>query len=243
MLLTGFDEDVKLTNHSGLQDAKFAWYSPSFTHWICRGREGNLTHWTVRCWACLILSECYSPNLPNAWSWPTTLDCQMSILSDTLRMLLTGFDEDVKLTNHSGLWEVDLIWYSPSVTHWICRGREGNLTHWTVRCRACLILSECYSPNLPNAWSWPITLDCQMSILSDTLRMLLTEFAEDVKLTNHSGLQDAEFAWYSPNASLQICLYGLKHGFEIPNFRPTWSIWLLYCYQFKLPLKVYLYGF
>ena len=47
-------------------------------------------------------------------------------------------------------------------------------------------------------------------------------FAEVGKVTNHSGLWDAKFTWYSPSATCQICFYDLKRGLRIQIFRSTW---------------------
>ena len=168
VLLAGSAEVVKLTNHTGLWDAELSWYSPSATRRICRGREGDEPHWTVRCRSLLILPECYSPDLPRSWSWRTTLDCEMPSSPDTRRVLLAGSAEVVKLTNHTGLWDAELSWYSPSSTRRICRGRVGDEPHWTVRCRALLILPECYSPDLPRSWRWRTKLDCEMPSSPDT---------------------------------------------------------------------------
>ena len=35
----------------------------------------------------------------------------------------------------------------------------------------------------------------------DTLQVLLTKFIEVVKVMNHTGVRDAEIAWYSPSAT------------------------------------------
>ena len=64
----------KVTNHTGLWDSELTWNSPSSTPRICRSREGDEQHWTVKRWARLILSEFYSPDLSRSWSW-TILDC------------------------------------------------------------------------------------------------------------------------------------------------------------------------
>ena len=143
--LDDFAEFVKGRNHTGLWDTELAWYSLNASHWICRVREVDEPHWTVRCRTCLILSDCYSLDLPSSWSWRTILDCAMPSSPDTHWMLLTGFAEFVKVTNHTGLWDAELAWYSLIVTHWICLVREVDEPYWTVRCRACLILFECYS--------------------------------------------------------------------------------------------------
>ena len=56
----------------------------------------------------------------------------MLISPDTLQVLLTAFAEVVNVANITWLRDADLVWYSPSVTHWICRGCEGGDHHWTV---------------------------------------------------------------------------------------------------------------
>ena len=104
--------------------------------------------------------------LPKSWRWWTPLNCEKPSAPDTLWMLLTGFTRVVKVMNHTELWVAELAWYSLNVTHWIWRGREGNELPWTVRCQARLILSECYSLDLPGSWRWWITLNCERSILN-----------------------------------------------------------------------------
>ena len=51
---------------------------------------------------------------------------------------------------------------------------------------------------------------------------VLYAFVELMKVTNHTGLGDAKLAWYSPNSTLKICLYGLEDGLRIHSFKPTW---------------------
>ena len=46
-------------------------------------------------------------------------------------------------------------------------------------------------------------------------------FAVVVKVTNHTGLWDAELVSYSPSAPSLICLYKLEHDVGIHGFRPT----------------------
>ena len=227
--LTGFAESMKVTNHTELWDANLAWYSPSATCRISREREGDESHLTERWQARLILSECYLPDLPGAWRgrttlvcgmpispdisechlpdfqrawrWRITLDCGMPISPDTLRVLLTGFVESVKVTNYTGLWDANLAWYSPSATYRICQEREGDDLHWTERFQAHLILSEGHLPDLLRARRWRTTLNCAMPNSPNTLRVLLTGFAGSVKVTNCTGLCDAKLAWYSPSAT------------------------------------------
>ena len=110
---------------------------------ICWGCEGDKSNWTVRCQARLILLESYSLDLPRSGSWRTILDCEMPSSPDTLGELLTGFAEVVKVTNHTGQWDVELAWYSWRATHWICLGRECDEPLCTLRCWVSLILSEC----------------------------------------------------------------------------------------------------
>ena len=213
----GSSRGYKVTNRNGLWHTDLAWYSPSDTHWICRGREDDEPYWTVRCRARLILSECYSLDLPRSWRWRTTMDCDMLISPDTHRVILTGFAEVEKMTNHNGLWDADLTWYSPSDTHWICRGREDDEPQWTVRCWSHLILSEWYSLDLPRSRRWRTTMDCEMLISPDTLRVILTGFAEVEKMTNHNGLWDADLTWYSPSDTHWIC-----RGRE--DDEPQWTV-------------------
>ena len=51
-------------------------------------------------------------------------------------------------TKNTGKWYAELTWYSLNATHWIFQGREGEYHYSTVRCRARLIFSECYSLDL-----------------------------------------------------------------------------------------------
>ena len=122
--------------------------------------------------------------------------------------------------DHTGLWDTELTWYSPSVTHWICWGREGDEAHWTMRCWAYLILSKCYSLDLLRSWRWWSTLDYEMLNPPDTLQVLLIGFAKVVKVMKHTGLWDAEPTWYSSNVTHQVCLW--KQSLGIHSFRPTW---------------------
>ena len=72
--------------------------------------------------------------------------------------------------------------------------------------------------------------------------------AKPKNITNHTGLWDADLAWYSLYATHRICLHGLKHSQGIHRFKPTWlcltdfrgscnpskissTNWLLYCGQ------------
>ena len=87
--------------------------------------------------------------LTRLWRWLTTLDCEMPKSPYTLLMLLTRFAKVMMVTNYTGL----------------------------VRCQARLILSKCYSPDLPKLWRWRITVDCEVLNLPDTLRVLLIRFA------------------------------------------------------------------
>ena len=122
VLLTGFVEAVKVMSHTGLWDTKFASSCPSATHWI------------------------YSLDLP--WRWWSTLDCEMSSSTHTHRLIHTGFANSVKVMNHTGR-EMRSTSSSPSVTHFICRDREDDKLHWTVRYRAHLIFTKCYLVDLP----------------------------------------------------------------------------------------------
>ena len=142
------------------------WDAELTWYWNCWGCEGDKPQWIVRCRAHLILK------LLRLWRWQTTVDCEMPSSPDT------EIAEVVKVTNHSGLWDAELTWY------WNCWGCEGDKPQWIVRCRAHLILK------LLRLWRWQTTVDCEMPSSPDT------EIAEVVKVTNHSGLWDAELTWY-----------------------------------------------
>ena len=114
--------------------------------------------------------------LPRLWTWQSMLNCEMLSSPDTLPVLFVGFAGVVKMTNHTGLWDAELAWYSPSATCWICWGCEDDEPHWTVRCRACLILSKCYLLDLLGLWSWRTTLDCEKLSSPDILQVLLAGF-------------------------------------------------------------------
>ena len=162
---------------------------------------------TVRCRAHLIISECYSLDLPRSLSWRTILNYEMLRLPDTLRVLLVRFADVVKVTNNIGLWDAELAWYSPNATHWICRCRKGDELQWTVRYQAHLILSVCNSIDLQRSWKWPSTLNCEIPSSPDTLEVLFARFDEVVKVTNHIGVWNTELAWYSASALHRICIY------------------------------------
>ena len=87
--------------------------------------------------------------LLTSWKWRTTLDWEIPNSPDTLWLLLIGFADVVKVTNHTGLEDTKLAWYSLIATHWICRCRKSDESHWTGRYQARLILSDCYSLDLP----------------------------------------------------------------------------------------------
>ena len=110
MLLTGFTMIVKGTSNTGLWNTELAWYSPSATRQICRGREGDESRWTVRCGARLILFDCYLPDLLRSWRWRIALDYEMLSSPDTFQVLLARFIEVVKVTNHNRLWYAQLAW-------------------------------------------------------------------------------------------------------------------------------------
>ena len=100
----------------------------------------------------------------------------------------------VKVTNHTGLVDTELAWCFPSASWWICWGYEDDQSHWTGRCRARLIFSWFFLPDLPRLWRWPITVVWEISSSPDTFQVLLTGFAEVMKVTNHTGLGDAELS-------------------------------------------------
>ena len=105
------------------------------------------------------------------WRWQSTLDCEMSSSPDTLQVLLNLL---LSWRGTTTLRDVELAWYSSSATQWIYWGYEGDQPHWTVKYRAHLILSECYSLDLPRWWRWPTTRDWEMPSSLDTLQVLLT---------------------------------------------------------------------
>ena len=133
-----FFKIVKVTNHTGLWDAQLAWYSLSATYQICQGHEGDRPHWILRCQVRLILSKCYSSDLMKSWGykphwtvryqahliisecylldllkswrWQTTLDSEIPSSPDNLWVLLAGFAEVMKVTNHTGQWDTKLTW-------------------------------------------------------------------------------------------------------------------------------------
>ena len=107
----------------------------------------------------------------------------------------------VKVTNHPVRWDAELAKYSLSTTHRICQGREGDEPLCMGRSRARLILSEYNSPDLPRSWRWRTTLYGEKPSSPDTLRVLLTRFAEVVKVTNQTVRWDTELAWYSPSTT------------------------------------------
>ena len=61
--------------------------------------------------------------LARSWRWRAILDYEMPSFPDTLRKLLTGSAEIVKVINHTELWDTELAWYSPSATRRICLTR------------------------------------------------------------------------------------------------------------------------
>ena len=69
---------------------------------------------------------------------------------------------------------------------------------------------------------WRTTLIFEMPSSPDTLRVLLTRFAEVMKVTNHTGFWDDELTWFSPSATRRIYLNGFEHGLGIHSFRLTW---------------------
>ena len=125
---------------------------------LYRGRKDDEPHWTVRYQARLILSKCYSQDLPRSWKWWATLDYEILSPPDTLQLLLTGFTEVGKGLSHTGLWDTKPSWYSPIAIDRIYRGRERNEPYWTVRYRALLILSNCNLLDLLRSWKWLTTL-------------------------------------------------------------------------------------
>ena len=58
--------------------------------------------------------------LPRSWRWRNIRDREMRSSPDTLRVKLTRLSLVMKMTNHNGLRDVELAWYSQSSPHWIC---------------------------------------------------------------------------------------------------------------------------
>ena len=133
--------------------------------------------------------------------------CDVSIVWGTN---LATPDAFVKVTNHTGLWDTDLTWYSLRAARRFCRGFHGLIKigkqhydrpYWTASCRSRLIISQRCSLILPRSWEWRTTLDYEMPISPDTLWVLLAGFSEVMKVTNRFALWDADFAWYSPSTT------------------------------------------
>ena len=66
--------------------------------------------------------------------------------------------------------------------------------------------------------TWPRIEPRSPGPLANTLT---AAFADVVKVRNLTELSDAELAWYSLNATHQIYLNSLEHGFWIHGFKPT----------------------
>ena len=111
--------------------------------------------------------------LPRSWRWWTTLDCEIPSSPDDLQMLLPGFTKVGKMMNYTGLWDTKLAWYFLKASPWIYRGWEDDEIHWLVRCQAHLVLSECYSLDIPRLGRWQTTQDCEMPSSPDTLQVPL----------------------------------------------------------------------
>ena len=114
-----------MMNHTGLWYAELGWYSLNATLWICRLHESDEPHWTVRWWARLILSECYSVDLLRSWRWPTTLDCEMASSPDTLRVL------PVSVRNHYHINGLHLFWDS---FDWFCLQISSDTKYCFLPC-------------------------------------------------------------------------------------------------------------
>ena len=105
---------------------------------------------------------------------------------------LNAFTEVVKVMNHTGLWYAGLTW---------CFSLEYDLVINTFRS------------------TWP---NCGGSCNPSEILAALDALTEIVKVMNHTGLTDAELAWYSLSTSHQIFFYGLEHSFSIHSFRLIW---------------------
>ena len=57
-------------------------------------------------------------------------------------------------------------------------------------------------------------------------KVLQYAFSEVMMVTNHTGLWDTKFAWYSPNATCQDLHIWLRAVSE-SSFRPTWPCWIV----------------
>ena len=55
------------------------------------------------------------------------------------------------------------------------------------------------------------------------IRPIQMFFAKVMRVTNHTGLWDAQLSWYLLSDTYWICLYGLEHSLKIYGFRPTWT--------------------
>ena len=122
--------------------------------------------------------------------WDATLYCEMQRLLNVVWMLLTGFVESRRLrtTRDCEMPRLaDALWIL--LTGFADDGVRHE-PHGTMRCRDCLMLTECYSLDLQRSWRWWTTLNCEMPKLPDALWMLLTGFAEGVMVTTHTGLWD-----------------------------------------------------
>ena len=144
-------------------------------NWIVRCRSCFITHWTLLVGLtkvikvnnyCLILTECYKRTtiqMWDAWSYLILLECYSWYLPMSS-----------KWTKQTGLWDTDIFSFSPSATcrTYQCHQGEQLLCHnhrvllagltnvikvnkpyWIVRCLY-LILTECYSPDLPRSSRW-----------------------------------------------------------------------------------------
>ena len=66
--------------------------------------------------------------------------------------------------------------------------------------------------------TWVSPKFCNILVTWGTIQLLQML----LKVINHTGLWDAKLAWYSPDATHQICHYGLEHKLRIHGIRPTW---------------------
>ena len=140
--LNTFAEVVKITNHTELSNVLIAWYSLNVTHWICWSREGDESHWTVRCRAHLILAECYSLDFPSSWRWRTSLNCELPSSPDTRRVLLTGFvsmaqktaSESKILDLYNLAWSVRFLQFLWNFFMWHCIRAYAYVTTYMFVC-------------------------------------------------------------------------------------------------------------
>ena len=108
----------------------------------------------MRCRARLILSECCSLDLLRSLKWRCTLDYEMPSSPDTLRVLLTGLAEVVKMTMRTGLWDAKLAWYSRRTycQIWFYGSEHSLGIYGFIPTWACLIIDGLATRAKPSAY-------------------------------------------------------------------------------------------